>query len=65
MIRHTRSVIMVTDLTKLGRSASVIVGNLADIDTLVIDDGISDGFIEVCRQNDVQVKIASLNKSEF
>jgi DeoR family glycerol-3-phosphate regulon repressor len=64
MIRHARSVIMVTDSTKLERSASVIVGNLADIDTLVIDDCISDGFIGLCRQNDVQVKIAQSKQSE-
>ena len=64
MIRHARSVIMVTDSTKLERSASVIVGNLAHIDTLVIDEGISDRFIELCRQNDVQVKIARPSISE-
>jgi DeoR family glycerol-3-phosphate regulon repressor len=58
IIRHARSVIMVTDSMKLERSASVIVGNLADIDMLVIDDGISGTFIELCRQNDVRVKIA-------
>ncbi len=62
MIRHARSVILATDSTKLERSASVIVGNLADIDILVIDDGISDRFIGLCRQNDVQVKIAHPDK---
>ena len=64
IIGHARSVIMVTDSTKLERNASVIVGNLADIDTLVIDDGISDRFIDLCRQNDVQVKIAKSSASE-
>ena len=62
MIRHARSVIMATDSTKLERSASVIVGNLADIDTLVIDDGISDRFVEFCHQNDVQVIITNTVK---
>jgi len=62
IIRHARSVIMVTDSTKLERSAPVIVGNLADLDILVIDDGISEKFIGLCRQNDVQVKIASISK---
>ena len=64
IIRHARSVIMVTDSMKLERSASVIAGNLADIDMLVIDDGISGTFIELCRQNDVQVKIATSSTSE-
>jgi len=60
IIRHARSVIMVTDSTKLERRAPVIVGNLADLDTLVIDDGISEKFIGLCGQNDVQVKIVSI-----
>jgi len=64
MIRHARSVIMTTDSTKLERTASVIVGNLADIDMLVIDGGISDSFIELCRQNDVQVEIAKSSTLE-
>ena len=64
IIRQARSVIMVTDSTKLERNASVIVGNLADIDTLVIDDGVPDRFIDLCRQNDVQVKIAQSSTSE-
>jgi DeoR family glycerol-3-phosphate regulon repressor len=64
IIRHARSVIMVTDSTKLERSASVIVGTLADIDMLVIDDGISDRFIKLCRQNEVQVKIAKSSTEE-
>jgi DeoR family glycerol-3-phosphate regulon repressor len=58
IIRQARSVILVTDSMKLERSAPVKVGTLHDIDILVTDDGISDEFIELCRQNTVDVKIA-------
>ena len=60
IIRQARSVILVTDSMKLKRSAPVKVGTLADIDILVTDDGISDEFKDVCRQNNVDVKIAEL-----
>ncbi len=60
IIRQARSVILVTDSTKLKRSAPVKVGTLADIDILVTDDGISDEFKDVCRQNNVDVKTAEL-----
>jgi len=63
IMRHARSVIMVTDSTKLKRRASVIVGNLGDLDMLVIDDGITDRFMELCCQNDVQVKIVKPSSS--
>ncbi|MBW1634650.1 MAG: DeoR/GlpR transcriptional regulator [Deltaproteobacteria bacterium] len=64
IIRHARSIIMVTDSTKLERSASIIVGNLTDLDILVIDDGISDRFLQLCRQNNVQVKIVNSSMSK-
>ncbi len=58
IIRQARSVILTTDSMKLERRAPVKVGTLSDIDMLVTDDGIADEFVEVCRQNDVAVKIA-------
>lgn len=58
IIRQARSVILVTDSMKLDRRAPVKVGTLTDVDILVTDDGISDEFVEVCRQNNVDVKIA-------
>ena len=58
IIRQARCVILVTDSMKLDRRAPVKVGTLTDIDILVTDDGISDEFVEVCRQNNVDVKIA-------
>jgi len=58
IIRHARSVILVADSMKLKRSAPVKVGTLADINIFVTDDGISPKFIEACRKNDVDVRIA-------
>lgn len=58
IIRQARTVILTTDSMKLERSAPVKVGTLADLDILVTDSGISGEFVEVCRQNDVAVKIA-------
>ncbi len=58
IIRQARSVILVTDSMKLDRRAPVKVATLTDVDILVTDDSISDEFVEVCRQNNVDVKIA-------
>ncbi len=58
IIRQARSVILVADSMKLERSAPIKVATLEDIDTLVTDEGISAEFIELCRQRNVEVKIA-------
>lgn len=68
IMRHARSVILVTDSLKLKRSAPVRVGTLAEVDIVVTDEGISDEFIELCKKFDVEVKIAetadSVNEAE-
>jgi DeoR family glycerol-3-phosphate regulon repressor len=58
ILRQARSVILVSDSMKLERSAPVKVGTLDDIDILVTDDGIPDDFMELCVQNNVEVRIA-------
>ncbi len=58
ILRQARSVILVTDSMKLERSAPVKVGTLDDIDILVTDKGIPVEFIELCRQKNVDVRIA-------
>ncbi len=58
ILRQARSVILVADSMKLKRSAPVKVGTLNDIDILVTDDGIPDKFIELCRQNNVDIRVA-------
>lgn len=59
ILRQARSVILVTDSMKLERSAPIKVGTLDDIDILVTDDGIPDEFNDLCRQNNVDVRIAT------
>ena len=58
IIRQARTVILVTDSMKLERSAPVKVGTLSDIDILVTDGGITNAFLELCRQHNVDVRIA-------
>ena len=58
IIRQARSVILVTDSMKLKRRAPVKVGTLSDVDILVTDDGISSEFAELCRQNNIDLRIA-------
>lgn len=58
IIRQARSVILVSDSMKLTRNAPIKVGTLEDIDILVTDEGVSGDFVELCRQNDVDVMIA-------
>lgn len=58
IIKQARSVILVTDSMKLDRSAPIKVATLQDIDILVTDNGISLDFLELCRQSDVDVRIA-------
>ncbi|MBT8075216.1 MAG: DeoR/GlpR family DNA-binding transcription regulator [Gammaproteobacteria bacterium] len=59
IIRQARSVILVADSMKLARRAPVRVGTLTDVDIIVTDAGMSNEFVDVCRQNNVEVKIAT------
>lgn len=60
IIRQARAIILVADSMKLKRSAPVKVGNLADIDILVTDDGISPEFRQSCKEHGVDLRIAKL-----
>lgn len=65
IIRHARKIILVMDSMKMERTAPVKVGNLNDIDILVTDDGISEQFVEICLQNDVDVQIANISANSL
>jgi len=58
ILRQARSVILVADSLKPTRTAPIKVGTLKDIDILVTDEGVSSEFIELCRHNNVDVRIA-------
>jgi DeoR family glycerol-3-phosphate regulon repressor len=59
IIRNSRSVILVADEIKFSRKASVRVCNIADIDHFVTDYEPPAKFMQICKNNDVSVKIAT------
>ena len=59
IIRNARSVILVADELKFSRKAPVRVCNIADIDYFVTDQEPPAKFLNVCKANDVTVKIAT------
>ena len=59
IIKHARSVILVTDSLKFERHAPIRIGDLSEIETLVTDDGIPDEAIELCQLKGVRLEIVS------
>ena len=58
IIRRSRSVILVTDSMKFERQAPVSIADLADIDILVTDPGITAEAAELCANRKVRLEIA-------
>ncbi|HEY7426545.1 MAG TPA: DeoR/GlpR family DNA-binding transcription regulator [Gemmataceae bacterium] len=58
MMRCADEVVVVADHTKLGRQALAYLCNLTDIDTLIVDNQLSDAQRELLRQNDVRLIMA-------
>jgi len=65
IIKHARSVILVTDSLKFERHAPILIGDLSEIETLVTDDGIPDEAIELCQQKGVRLEIVSHDAPEL
>lgn len=59
IIKHARSVILVTDSMKYNRHAPIRIGDLGDIDILVTDDGIPEAAIDLCQQHEVDLEIVA------
>ncbi len=59
IIRRSRAVIVVTDSMKFERHAPVRIADLADIDTLVTDAGISAKARQLCANKNVRLEIAA------
>lgn len=57
IIRNARSVILVADATKFKREAPMRIGNINQIDYFVTDEVPSAEFMDICRSQDVQVKV--------
>jgi DeoR/GlpR family transcriptional regulator of sugar metabolism len=58
MMRCADEVVVVADHTKIGRQALAYLCNLTDIDTLIVDNQMSDTQRDLLRQNDVRLIVA-------
>jgi DeoR family transcriptional regulator, fructose operon transcriptional repressor len=58
MMRCADEVVVVADHTKIGRQALAFLCNLADIDTLIVDNQLNAAQRELLRQNDVRLFLA-------
>jgi DeoR family glycerol-3-phosphate regulon repressor len=59
IIRNARSVILVADATKFKREAPMRIGNISEMDYFVTDEVPAAEFMDICRSQDVQVKVAN------
>ena len=60
IIENARHVILVADKMKLERTAPIRIGDIAQIDTIVIDDDLPKKLQDICSVNGVRVVKASL-----
>lgn len=61
IIKHARSVILVTDSMKLERKAFIRICNLSDVDCLVTDNSISEESLQMCESRDVHLRVVSIS----
>ncbi len=59
IIKHARSVILVTDSLKFERRAPIRIGHISAIETLVTDEGIPDEFASMVRDAGVRLEIVA------
>ena len=64
IIRHARSVILVTDSMKFKRHAPIRIAGFSAIETLVTDDGIPDEAARLCSELDVNLEIVAREQAE-
>ncbi len=58
IIRHARSVILVSDSMKFDRHAPIRIGDLSSIEILVTDTGIPEDGVQLCRRHAIRLEIA-------
>ncbi len=59
IIDNARHVILVADQMKLSRSATVRLGHISEVNTLVTDEPLPAELQQICEENEVTVEIAS------
>jgi DeoR/GlpR family transcriptional regulator of sugar metabolism len=63
MMRCADEVVVVADHTKIGRQALAYLCNLTDIDTLIVDNQLSDPQRDLLRQSDVRLVVAGASEN--
>ena len=58
--KRSRQTILVADSSKFGKDASVIIGPLTCVDTIITDSGISEEFAEGIRQAGIELIIVTI-----
>jgi DeoR family transcriptional regulator, glycerol-3-phosphate regulon repressor len=58
IMKHSRSVILVSDIMKFSRSAPVRIGHISQVDVFVTDQKPPEAILDICRHNGVRVEIA-------
>jgi DeoR family transcriptional regulator, glycerol-3-phosphate regulon repressor len=57
IMKHSRSVILVSDSMKFSRSAPVRIGHISQVDVFVTDQEPPEAILDLCRHNSVRVEI--------
>jgi len=63
IIKNARSVILVGDATKFQREAPMRISSISEMDYFVTDEPPPPEFMHICRSNDVQVEVATPDKT--
>ncbi len=59
IMKHSRSVILVSDSMKFTRSAPVRIGHISQVDVFVTDQKPPEAIADLCRHNGVRVEIVA------
>lgn len=54
-IEHAEKAVVLMDRSKVGLASTFSFAKLRDIHTVITDDGIDKGFVELCRLSGVEV----------
>ena len=58
IITNARHVILVADQMKLSRAATVRLGHLSQVNTLVTDQPLPADLQKICKEHEVEVEVA-------
>jgi DeoR family glycerol-3-phosphate regulon repressor len=64
IMKHSRSVTLVSDTMKFARSAPVRIGHMSQVNVFVTDKNPPEPIVELCRHNGVRLEIAGIEANE-